>query len=81
MPSSELENTLAELTEEEKEIRSKLLTGSEDQRFGFRLFGKRSAGEENLKYAPGLKNKLNEIKNQKAEINRYSGLGKQAIRK
>jgi predicted ATP-dependent endonuclease of OLD family len=65
---NELEDTLARLTEDENEIRSKFPQDLK-ARFGFRLFGKRSSGEETLKFAPGLKNQLNEIKKQKIEIN------------
>jgi predicted ATP-dependent endonuclease of OLD family len=75
----DLENTLAGLTEEEKEIKSKfsqeVKTG-----FGFRLFKRKSDEEATLKYAPGLKNKLNEIKNQKSEINDILA-GKLAVKK
>ncbi len=77
---SELEDTLAGTQRGRgKEIRSKL---SEDVKtgFGFRLFRKKTAGDENMKFAPGLKNKLNEIKNQRAEISDIL-LGKQAIKK
>jgi predicted ATP-dependent endonuclease of OLD family len=76
---NELENILAGLIEEERDIRSKFPQDLK-ARFGFRLFGKRSGGEENLKFAPGLKNKLNEIKKQKAEINDILA-GKQSIKR
>lgn len=76
---SELEITLAGLTTEEQEIRSNL-SGEMKPAFGFRLFRKKPAGDDNMKFAPGLKNKLNEIKAQKDEISEIL-LGKQAIRK
>ena len=67
---SDLEASFSRLVEEESDIRSKLAPVGV-RRSGFRLFGKRSSGEENQKssHFPGLKNQLNELKRQKEEIN------------
>ena len=67
---SDLEASFSRLIEEESDIRSKLAPAGV-KRSGFRLFGKKSSGEENQKssHFPGLKNQLNEIKRQKEEIN------------
>jgi hypothetical protein len=67
---SDLEASFSRLIEDESDIRSKLAP-PEVKRSGFRLFGKKSSGEEIQKssHFPGLKNQLNEIKRQKEEIN------------
>jgi predicted ATP-dependent endonuclease of OLD family len=76
---NDIENTLTVLEEEEREIRSKFPQDLKT-RFGFRLFGKKPASEDNLKFAPGLKNNLNEIKKHKAEINDIL-ITKQAVKR
>jgi predicted ATP-dependent endonuclease of OLD family len=65
----DMETALSRLIEEETDIRSKL-SYNEGKGLSFRLFGKKSADVENSKNAqfPGLKNQLNELKNQKEEI-------------
>ncbi len=75
----DLENTLLELNEEEKKIKSNF-SGEVKTGFWVRLLKIKSDGEENLKFAPGIKNKLNEIKNQRAELTDIL-LSKQAIKK
>ena len=66
----DLESALSRLLEEETDIRSKI-GYDEGKGLIFRLFGKKSAENENPKNSqfPGLKNNLNEIKKQKEEIN------------
>ena len=77
----DLETTFSGLTEEESDIRSKL-SENEGEKFGFWLFWKKPAEVENQKniHFPGLKNKLNEIKKQKEEINEIL-LKKQLIKR
>ncbi len=69
-----LGNALSALIVEESEIRSKVQP-DETKGFSFRLFGKKPAEAENQKNSrfPGLKNKLNELKTQKEEINDLLG--------
>jgi len=77
----DLETTFSGLIEEESDIRSKL-SENEGEKFGFWLFWKKPAEVENQKniHFPGLKNKLNEIKKQKEEINEIL-LKKQLIKR
>jgi predicted ATP-dependent endonuclease of OLD family len=65
-----LETTNTKLAEEEAELREKL-PSEEEKKFSFRLFGKKPAEAEIQKnnYFPGLKNKLTQLKSQRAEIN------------
>jgi len=77
----DLESALSRLGEEETDIRSKI-GHDEVKRFNFRLFGKKSAENENPinSQFPGLKNNLNEINKQKEEISTIL-LKKQSVRK
>ena len=77
----DLESALSRLGEEEIDIRSKI-GHDEVKRFNFRLFGKKSAENENPinSQFPGLKNNLNEINKQKEEISTIL-LKKQSVRK
>src|SRR5664280_860979 len=77
----DLESALSRLGEEETDIRSKI-GNDEVKRFNFRLFGKKSAENENPinSQFPGLKNNLNEINKQKEEISTIL-LKKQSVRK
>jgi predicted ATP-binding protein involved in virulence len=77
----DLESAISRLGEEETDIRSKI-GHDEVKRFNFRLFGKKSAENENPKNSqfPGLKNNLNEINKQKEEISTIL-LKKQSIKK
>ena len=76
----DLESALSRLGEEETDIRSKI-GHDEVKRFNFRLFGKKSAENENPinSQFPGLKNNLNEINKQKEEISTIL-LKKQSVR-
>jgi predicted ATP-dependent endonuclease of OLD family len=66
----DLETSFSTLIEEEADIRSKL-TIDEPKGFTFRLFGKKPVedGSQKNTHFPGLRNKLNELKKQKEEIN------------
>jgi predicted ATP-dependent endonuclease of OLD family len=66
----ESEAALSGLNNEEEDIRSKLIP-ADGKRIGFRLFGRKHSEDENQKntHYPGLRNKLNDIKRQKEEIN------------
>jgi ABC-type ATPase involved in cell division/predicted nucleic acid-binding Zn-ribbon protein len=61
-----LENTRAELTKKESEIRTKI-TENEPVRKGFRIFTRKPAENADVQ-SPGLKNQLNEIRKRKDEI-------------
>lgn len=76
-----LETTFFGLIEEESAIRSKLSENEVEKR-GFWLFWKKTADVENKKnsHYPGLKNKLNEINQQKEQINDIL-LNKQLIKR
>jgi energy-coupling factor transporter ATP-binding protein EcfA2 len=66
---SEMTIHLSKLTDEESEIKLKLI-GSDRKTLGFRLFGKKATDiniTQNAKF-PGLRNQLNEIKKQKEQI-------------
>jgi predicted ATP-binding protein involved in virulence len=68
---NDLETAYAGLEADESEIRTKMSQG-EAKGFSFKLFGKKSQESDNQKNTiryPGLKNQLNELKKQKAEIN------------
>ncbi len=77
----DLETTFSGLIEEESDIRSKL-SENEGAKSGFWLFWKKPAevGNQKNSHFPGLKNKLNEIKKQKEEINEIL-LKKQLIKR
>src|SRR5664280_1429491 len=64
------ESAYSKLVEEENDLRRKLLP-EEEKKFSFRLFRKRHSVEESPKnnHSPGLKNKLNQLKSQKTELN------------
>lgn len=66
----DLESAYSKLEEEEADLRQKI-SPDEVKKFSFRLFGKRPAEDENLKnnHFPGLKNKLNQLKSKKTELN------------
>jgi hypothetical protein len=66
----EQESAYSKLTEEENDLRRKLLP-EEEKKLSFRLFRKRRSEEESPKnnHFPGLKNKLNQLKSQKTELN------------
>ena len=69
MSIQDLEKTLSGINAEESDIRSRLPV-DEVKRFSFNLFGKKQAATENREnsHSPGLKNRLIELKNKKAEI-------------
>jgi energy-coupling factor transporter ATP-binding protein EcfA2 len=66
----DLESAYSKLEEEEADLRQKI-SPDEVKKFSFRLFGKRPDEDENLKnnHFPGLKNKLNQLKSKKTELN------------
>jgi len=78
---NDLETTFSKLIEEESDIRS-TLSVDDGKGFTFKLFGKKHAYDENQKnsHFPGLKNKLNDIKKRKEEINGIL-LNKQSIKR
>jgi hypothetical protein len=77
----DVESTFSKLVAEETDVRSKLST-DESRGFNFRLFQKKSSGNETQKNSqfPGLKNHLNEIRKQKEEIDTIL-LKKQSVKR
>jgi hypothetical protein len=78
----ELETNLSRLIDQESDLKLKL-SDDNGKGFGFRWFGKKQSDSENAKNTsrfPGLKNKLNEIRKQKEELNEIL-LTKQSLKR
>jgi AAA ATPase domain len=77
----DLESANTKLAEEEEELRQKI-SPYEGKKISFRLFGRKSADDQTTKnnHFPGLKNKLNQLKGQRTELDELL-LKKQPVKK